>query len=219
MSDASPGPCTPPLKAQDYAAVEDWPGYFSVVKGKPPRDTLMTALANFARSERGDYAGFAVDLGCGEGRDTRELLHRGWRVLAIDGHPEALRLLHEQMPPGLDERLEARLAPFHEATWPRGVDLVNASFSLPFCPPEHFGAVWERIVASLRRGGRFAGQLFGDRDDWASIPGRSHQSRAEVERLLAPFDVEELREESKQDGPEAARPKRWHVFHIVARKR
>ncbi|MEC4815643.1 MAG: methyltransferase domain-containing protein [Scytonema sp. PMC 1069.18] len=38
---------------------------------------------------------FAVDLGCGDGRDTVELLRQGWRVLAIDGEAEAIaRLLN-----------------------------------------------------------------------------------------------------------------------------
>src|SRR5258708_30442219 len=46
---------------------------------------------------------------------------------------------------------------FHESTWPT-CDLVNASFSLPFCAPERFPEVWERIVESLRPGGRFCGQ-------------------------------------------------------------
>lgn len=27
---------------------------------------------------------FAIDLGCGVGRDTIYLLHNGWKVLAID---------------------------------------------------------------------------------------------------------------------------------------
>jgi len=207
------------LRAQDYAAVGDWPGYFSVMMGKPARETLLAALERFEREHGKGWAGVAVDLGCGEGRDTRELLTRGWRVVAIDGHPEALRLLREQLPAGVEGRVETGLGAFHEVEWPTGVDLLNASFSLPFCPPEHFAAVWERIVSSIRSGGRFAGQFFGDQDDWASIPGRSHQSREEVERMLAPFEVEELREDSKQEGPEVERPKRWHVFHVVAKKR
>jgi trans-aconitate methyltransferase len=39
---------------------------------------------------------FAVDLGCGAGRDTAELLRRGWRVLAIDAEAEAIRRLLER---------------------------------------------------------------------------------------------------------------------------
>ena len=65
-----------------------------------------------------------------------------------------------------DGRLVTRLARFEDATWP-ACDLVNASFSLPFGAPYRFEEVWRRIVDSLRPGGRFCGQLFGDRDEWA----------------------------------------------------
>jgi hypothetical protein len=43
-------------------------------------------------------------------------------------------------------------------------------------------------------------------------------SRAEVEALLAPFDVE-LLDEHDHDGHAFKKPKHWHVFHVVARKR
>ena len=35
----------------------------------------------------------AIDLGCGDGRDVVEILRRGWRVVAVDAEPEALRQL------------------------------------------------------------------------------------------------------------------------------
>src|SRR5690606_3661669 len=76
-----------PKKAEHYAEKRDWPGYFEVVLGKPARETLVDALARFERD--GAAPGFAIDLGCGEGRDSAELLRRGWRVLAIDGHESA----------------------------------------------------------------------------------------------------------------------------------
>ena len=62
-------------------------------------------------------------------------------------------------------RLETQVAPFADAQWP-DADLVNAGYALPFCPPEHFDAVWQRVVAWVTPGGRFSGQLFGDRDEW-----------------------------------------------------
>ena len=65
-------PPLPPMRAQDYSEVEDWPGYFGAVLGKGARETLIAA---------------------GEGRDTLELLNRGWRVVATDGLPEAFAFL------------------------------------------------------------------------------------------------------------------------------
>ncbi len=205
----------PPRKAEWYAAVRDWPGYFRVVLGKPPRETLVAALDAFERE--GFRSGAAVDLGCGEGRDTLELLRRGWSVVAIDSTPQAFEHLRARTGNVPDDRLRTQVATFEQARWPT-VDLVNSSFSLPFCDPAHFDAVWSRIVASIRPGGRFAGQLFGDRDGWASLPDRSHQTRAKVETMLSGFRIEMFNEEEKDGNEPGGIDKHWHVFHIVARK-
>jgi len=105
-----------------------------------------------------------------------------------------------------------------------------ASFALPFCRPDGFAALWQRIVASLAPGGRFCGQLFGDRDEWASPPlvsrkswssppAMSFHSRDEVLALLRGLEIEHL-DEVDEDGQTAVGdPKHWHVFHVVARKR
>ena len=81
---------------------------------------------------------------------------------------------------------------------------MNASFALPFCEPRHFPGLWSRIVAAIRPGGRFAGQFFGDRDTWASLPGRTHHSRDEVLELLEGFEIEMMNEEERDDTPDVA---------------
>lgn len=224
MAETAPTP-GPAHKAQHFAAKRDWPGYFSVVLGKPPRETLLSALDRFERERTTDSLRadapdppLAIDLGCGEGRDTLELLRRGWRVLAIDSHPAAFDLLLPRVPSGHRDRLTAQVAAFESVDLP-GARLVNASFSLPFCEPEHFESLWSRIVAAIDRGGRFAGQLFGDRDSWATIPDRSHQTEPGARALLAAFDLEEFRIEEKDENDASGNPKHWHVFHVVARKR
>jgi hypothetical protein len=95
---------------------------------------------------------------------------------------------------------------------------VNASFSLPFCPPEHFPSLWEKIVASLASGGRFCGQLFGDRDSWAIYTSMNHHTREQVEVLLQPFEVEVFEEEDHPGKTALGEDKHWHLFQIVARK-
>ena len=137
-------------------------------------------------------------------------------MVAIDGEQDAIDRLRASVA-GADDRLETEVARFEDAHWP-SCDLVNASFSLPFCPPDRFDAVWRRIVDSIRPGGRFAGQLFGDRDEWAGS-GISVQTRAELDELLRPFDVERLEEVDEDGSTITGRPKHWHLFHVVARKR
>jgi SAM-dependent methyltransferase len=188
--------------------VGEWSRYYDATSDEP-RETLLQALDAF------DEPGLAVDLGCGTGRDTGELVRRGWHVVAIDAEDEALERLRVRL--GDDERVTTQRASYENARIPV-CDLVNAGYALPFCPPEHFPEVWNRIVASLRPGGRFCGQLFGDRDDWAT-PELSFQTRAEAEALLAQFELERFDEEDEDGTTALGEAKHWHVFHVVARKR
>jgi tellurite methyltransferase len=205
----------PPMRAQDYSEMEDWPGYFGAVLGKEPRDTLVRALDLF--TDEGFAGGLAVDIAAGEGRDTLELLKRGWKVVASDSHPDAFSYLWPRVPEAWKPRLKTIEVNFAQMEVPP-CDLVNASFALPFCEPRHFPWLWDRIVASIRPGGRFAGQFFGKRDSWASISNRTHHSREEMLNLLEGFDVEMLREEERDDAPDVRNPKHWQLFHVVARK-
>jgi SAM-dependent methyltransferase len=194
----------PPMGAQDFSEIEDWSGYFNAVLGKGARDTLIAALDFF--EQEGFNKGLAIDLAAGEGRDTLELLSRNWRVLATDNHPEAFTHLWARVTEDLKPQLTTIEVNFCDMTFPN-CDMVNASFAIPFCEPQHFELLWNKIVASIRPGGRFAGQFFGNRDTWASIPNRSHHSREEVLKLL-----------EGDDPPELRKPKHWQIFHIVAKK-
>src|SRR5262249_38659665 len=148
--------------------------------------------------------------------DTLELLRRGWRVLAIEGQEEAVERIVELA--GSDAtRLETRVARYEDVDWPPR-DLVNASYALPFSPPARVPPVWKRVVGSLRPGGRFSGQIFGERDEWARA-GIVVKTRAEVEAMLEPFEVERLQEFEGEATTTTGKSKYWHLFHIVARKR
>ena len=204
------------MRAQDYSELEDWPGYFGAVLGKPPRETLVAALDAFALENV--TAGTALDLAAGEGRDTLELLRRGWRVVATDSHPDAFSYLWPRVPEADTPRLSTAVVSF-EDTVVAPCDLVNASFALPFSAPRHFPALWARIVGAIRPGGRFAGQFFGDRDSWASLPDRTHHTAEEVAGMLDGFGIEMMRIEERDEEPGVRNPKHWHLFHVVAKKR
>lgn len=148
-------------------------------------------------------------------------------MLAIDSQEEAIGRLRTRDDVAVAaNRLETAVADFEALPLPAS-DLVNASFSLPFCPPERFAVVWQRIVSSLRPGGRFCGQLFGDRDEWASRSSSSRDAwltpssmtfhtRAEVDELLRDFEVEQLVEVEEDGTTAVGDAKHWHLFHVVA---
>ena len=192
----------------------EWQEYYENTAGRPPRRTLLFALDRFGA----EPPGTAVDLGCGEGRDTVELLRRGWRVIAIDAESAAIERLEDRHDLPRRQALTVICRRFEDTRWPK-VSLVNASFALPLCPPERFAEVWQRIERSLKPGGRFAGQLFGERDQFRDEEGVTLHDRAAVERLLAGFAVEMLEEEETDTLTPHGKPKHWHLFHIVAQKR
>lgn len=203
-----------------YAAQRDWENYFRAVDRSKPRDTLLLALTKF------DEDGIlrhglrhAVDLGAGEGRDTAELLRRSWRVTAIDAHPRSADLIRTRTDYPPDAALTIVQAPMELADFPE-CDLFNCSFTLPFCRPDRFEDVWTRLARAIRPGGRFAGQLFGDRDSWATIPDRTHHTLQQARALLgrAGLVPEHFREDESDACDAEGHAKHWHVFHIVARK-
>jgi tellurite methyltransferase len=233
MANQPDTPSNQPRPGVGASTDADWPAYFNAVEGLPPRDTLLAALVRFdaetsPERQRGVDPPLAIDLGCGQGRDTFELLRRGWRILAIDNHSEGLARLNAKVTsshPTSDiphpTSLQTLLADFTTIPLPP-CTLVNASFSIPHCDPAAFPAMWSRIVASIQPGGRFAGQLFGVRDEWAAKPDgitRTYHSREQVESLLAPFTIELLDEVERPGKTALGEPKYWHVFHIVARKK
>jgi SAM-dependent methyltransferase len=191
----------------------DWAGYYDAQAGREPRELLREVLASFDREER---VGSAIDLGCGDGTDTAELIARGWEVTAIDAEEDAMRRVREKIPSERTPSLRTIVSPMEDVAIP-DVDLVFASFSLPFCRPAAFPGLWKRLRSSLRPGGRFAGELFGDRDSWASDPDMTFQDARAAKELFDGLEVESF-EEEEEDGEAFDGPKHWHVFHVIARE-
>jgi tellurite methyltransferase len=195
------------------ASSGDWTGYYDGQGDREPRDLLLQALRSFDAEGR---VGVAVDLGAGQGFETAELLRRGWEVLAIDAEEEGIRRLRERVPDEHIDRLRTLVSPMQEPSLPQA-DLVHASFSLPFCPPEAFPDLWRRIRSALIPGGRFVGELFGDRDTWATDPTMTFHDVDAARARFDGMDVESFVEE-EEDGEAFSGPKHWHVFHVIARR-
>ena len=193
-------------------ASEDWTGYYDAEEGREPRELLTEVLRAFDAEHR---AGSAVDIGCGDGTDSLALLERGWHVLSIDAQDDAIRRLRARLTDEVAARSATVTSPMQAVDLPPA-DLLFASFSLPFCSPGAFPDLWARIRASLRPGGRFAGELFGDRDTWASDPEMTFH---DVDAARALFDGLELESfvEEEEDGEAFEGPKHWHVCHVARR--
>ena len=191
-----------------------WAAYYDKLRDRPPRRTLLAALDRFGTTPA---AALTLDLGCGDGRDPVEMLRRGWRVIAVDAEPEALRQLQARtLPAGSD--VTPVIGRLEEVPVPLGVQLINSSFAMPLCEPEAFRDLWRRIREGLPSGGRFSGQWYGPRDSWVGRPGLTFLGREEALGLLEGLELEMFEEEESDGVTPRGKPKHWHIFHIVARK-
>lgn len=191
-----------------------WSDFHKAALAAAPRELLVRTLNFF--SVEGRKPTVAVDLGCGSGRDTRELLRRGWHVHAVDAEPAGLELLRQSVPTDVQARLELHPTRFEAFAFPP-CDLIWAGFALPFCQASEWPSLIARAVAALKPGGRIAGDLFGDRHAWASAAGVHTLTEAQVRAALQPLALEALDIEDgyRVSGGEVTR---WHAFGFAARK-
>jgi tellurite methyltransferase len=199
-----------------YNSPRRWANYYRWTAQRPPRELLLQTLNHLDWERKGRRGQTAIDLGFGAGNDSLELLRRGWKVLAIDGQAAAAKFLDQRVPPQHRKSLSCRVARMEELDVPPA-DLIYASFSLPFCDPDEFPRLWAKIRTAIRPGGHFAGQFFGNRDEWYGRRPMNFHSADEVRRLGRGFKMELIRE-SVEEGMSYGGPKHWHFFDIILGK-
>lgn len=203
---------------------DHWPRYYDVTVDRPPWRTVLDAIARFEAEDGAPGAAprseprVAVDLGCGAGRDVRELLRRGWRVVAIDREPQAIVRLRAATAPDDLPRLSTSVESLDDIRVPP-CHLVNASLSLPFLDAVAWAHAWDEIRSAVRPGGRVAAMLFGDRDASASDPAMTCPPADTIRALLDGFEIELWEEREDPDGRTAlGDPHHLHLVEVVARR-
>lgn len=195
----------------------EWEKFFLNTSNiEEPHSTLLFAL-NYFENE-GRSPGFAVDLGSGTGRDTLFLLKQHWSVLAIDREQLAIDILLNRVEKSKLPEPQVMNCSFAQVNWPDQIDLVNASYSLPFCDLEDFQNLWQNITGHMALEGRFAGQFFGERHQFTNS-GLTIFTKDQVLQLFdEKFEVEFLQDEEGSFPNAEEKLIRWHIFHVVAKK-
>jgi tellurite methyltransferase len=193
----------------------DWSAYYRATAARPP-SRWFVAAAEVTDINHGDGR-TVVDLGCGNGVETKAFLDRGWRVFAFDREQDAIDFTRARVDQSDRERLTARVMRFQDVELP-DADMIFAQLSLPFCDPDAFPHLWEEVRTSLVPGGFFVGQFLGPNDDWGDGRCLTH-SVSDVEALLDEWAILDISEE-QHDGVAGAErePKFWHIISVIARK-
>jgi trans-aconitate methyltransferase len=161
--------------------------------------------------------GIAIDLGCGDGAESRFLAANGWRVHAFDGADGTEARVLNGMPTEALERLDATQIAFEDIRSFPAAGLLYAGRSLPFCAETHFAELWRIILTSIEPGGWFVGDFFGPNDSWVGRAGMNFHSRAEVEELLAGFEIDRL-DEAEQPASTPFGNKHMHILTVIAHR-
>jgi ubiquinone/menaquinone biosynthesis C-methylase UbiE len=197
---------------------KDWGNYYkNTMHLIEPHRTALLAHKYFQHEKC--LGGQAADLGAGAGRDTVFLLKQGWNVLALDAQQEAIHSIQQKIDQVSQQHLKTVVSSFSQMTLPKDLDLINASLSLPFCPPKEFPHCWAKIVEHLRVGGRFAGHFFGQKDAWANNPELTIHSHEGMLQLFAHrFKIEYMQIEEGLTPCANGGLDFSQVYSIIARK-
>ena len=194
-----------------------WKAYSERTKDQPPRSLLVEAMPLVTSKDA------ALDLGPGALNDSKYLLDQGFaKVIAVNKDPLNTDPVAEARAAIFpDDRFTYTVSSFENFDFkPAMYDLINAQYALPFTSPGEFKLMMSQLVASLKPGGIFTGQFFGPEDEWNDGSNtKTFVTVEEVEKLLADCEIVH-REEAKGKDPRAfGGPKKWHVLHIIARKK
>lgn len=189
-----------------------WAAYYNAVSERPPRELLRHALSLFPSPAKTNR--LAIDIGCGAGVETRELLRQGWNVFAIDSQPSALERVRRNLSAAEAGRLQV-YAGCVEATELPGADFIWAGRSLPFLNPQAFPMVWNRIAEALKPAGRFAGDFFGVQDEWSDEAKMTFHTAAGLRSMFRPLRLEYFMSEQGLRPTATKGMKKSHAFAAI----
>ena len=168
--------------------------------------------------EMGLNPGNAIELGCGAGRDTINLIRNKWNVLAIDREDVKDRIMKRLKQEEL-KYFDFKKQNFEDIILEKN-NLVVANFSIPFCSKSNFNELWNKINSSILPNGYFVGNFFGIRDEWRNAKENMvFLDRQQVMDLFKKFDIINFEETEKDMRTGLGRMKHWHIFDVIAKKK
>lgn len=196
-----------------------WDKYFKRKLFDPPAGFVVEALKVIPRSNQRKIA---LDLGSGVGHETLLLLKHGYQVIAIDKNETAFKYMFQQ--PAIQpfqQHVKKIVSPFEKVPFAElpSVDLVVASFSLPFVAKKDFNKVWKDVAQQIKPGGYFIGNVFDEGFSFFDQKFRPHMTfhtKEEARNLFQDFDIlyfKEVRADSLKKGTQN------HYYVIIAKKR
>jgi SAM-dependent methyltransferase len=154
------------LDEQDTYYRDLAPDYLHQSLDLPGGDELAEALDAFRPTGR------VLELACGPGTWTSQLLHYATNITAVDASPEMLAIAAARVD---DERVRFIQADLFNWTPDRRYDVVFIGFWLSHVPLERFESFWSLVADCLEEDGRvfFADDAYRTPDELIEGPSSS----------------------------------------------
>lgn len=155
-----------------------------------PRDSLVAWLDTLPPP----HSARAVVVACGLGDDAEELGRRGFRVIAFDVAPTAIRLCHERFPQSAVDYQVADVFTL-PAAWEQAFDVVVEIHTIQSLPVDRQREGVDAVARLVAPGGRaFVRVLL--RREWEAVPTRPYAVTAHA---LAGYEAAGLRAATHTD--------------------
>lgn len=187
--------------------MKDWTNYQNRTYNNKVNNLLVEFCNNYKINN-------AVDLGCGSGNESVYLLKKGINVTCIDRQLNKAFIL-DRLEPSEINNVSFIENCFEDICLPK-TEMLMSFFSIPFCSPNKFDLLWNKIYECIEINGYFVGQLFGDRDDWNNRKDINTFTIEKAKHYLKKYQIlkfEEIEYVRKMDN------KKWHFYNIIARKK
>ncbi|MCA9838429.1 MAG: class I SAM-dependent methyltransferase [Trueperaceae bacterium] len=191
----------------------DFKAYHAALKNREPRPFFLEALSYLHDA---DAVKTALDLGFGDGAETRYLLAKGWQVTAIDREASAVKRLWAGLEPEWRSRFKPIVSSFEKASYAE-YDFIYAGLSLPYVAKADFEALWSRLSQAVKPKGTIAAHFFGQRNELNHDFMTIHRE-AELKRLFQDFDLLVFRELEEVAESALGQKRHWHYFEVIASK-
>lgn len=188
-----------------------WRKYIEKTSEMPPRPLLVESLQYVQNKSQ------ALDVGAGALMDSKYLLSEGFiQVTAIDPDKTSLEkanLVQASNFYFVNEPLEVIDLPSET------YDLISAQNALTYITPKDFNHVIDKLKNSLKKGGIFVIDTFGEYDE-NILPNSdmARLSKTEIQNLFSDMEIIKFTEKEEDKESVLGKMKHFHKINLILRK-